>query len=196
MEDKLKEYGLHIEHSEADDREKIRRYKHDWYLKHRDEVLARSKKRYEEHKDEIKDYKKQHHLKYYAKNREKILEYGRKWHWENRDRVLNRKAQYRDDNKEKIKELNKEYRKNHTEQAREYQRKNRATKVGYSHNKVWQGIKKGEITKQPCESCGADIAEAHHDDYNKPLEIRWLCKRCHAIWHKNNKPIYIKKEMV
>ena len=33
--------------------------------------------------------------------------------------------------------------------------------------------------KQPCEICGAPIAEAHHDDYSKPWEVRWLCKRHH-----------------
>lgn len=28
---------------------------------------------------------------------------------------------------------------------------------------------------QPCEVCGTTPAQRHHDDYSKPLEIRWLC---------------------
>lgn len=33
--------------------------------------------------------------------------------------------------------------------------------------------------KQPCEVCGTP-AEAHHDDYSRPLEVRWLC----SVHHK------------
>ena len=46
-------------------------------------------------------------------------------------------------------------------------------------------IQQGKIERKPCEMCGKK-AEAHHDDYSKPLEIRWLCFRHHRQWHNEN----------
>ena len=38
---------------------------------------------------------------------------------------------------------------------------------------------------QPCEVCGEPRADRHHDDYDKPLDIRWLCRPCHIRHHVN-----------
>jgi len=53
---------------------------------------------------------------------------------------------------------------------------------------VSNAIRDGRIVRQPCEQCGAARAQAHHDDYSKPLDVRWLCTKHHAEWHKNNAP--------
>lgn len=47
-------------------------------------------------------------------------------------------------------------------------------------------IKRGKIIKQPCEVCSSPNVQAHHDDYDKPLEIKWLCSPCHIKYHKEN----------
>ena len=47
-------------------------------------------------------------------------------------------------------------------------------------------IKTGKLVKKPCEICGYDkYVEAHHDDYNKPMDIRWLCRNHHREHHIN-----------
>ncbi len=45
-------------------------------------------------------------------------------------------------------------------------------------------IRDGRLVRQPCEVCGiTDHIEAHHDDYSKPLDVRWLCRRHHNEHH-------------
>jgi hypothetical protein len=54
-----------------------------------------------------------------------------------------------------------------------------------AHRAVTNAIKYGQLVKADgCEDCGSDFAvEGHHDDYSKPLEVRWLCAACHKQWH-------------
>ncbi len=40
-------------------------------------------------------------------------------------------------------------------------------------------VKSGEIQQMPCEVCQNPTSEAHHDDYSKPYEVRWLCSIHH-----------------
>ena len=42
----------------------------------------------------------------------------------------------------------------------------------------------GYLMRQPCEVCGAARVDAHHDDYAKPLKVRWLCRAHHSALHK------------
>lgn len=52
-------------------------------------------------------------------------------------------------------------------------------------------IRSGTIPKLPCETCKTtQKLQAHHDDYTKPLSVRWLCIKHHREWHMKNKAIY------
>jgi hypothetical protein len=54
------------------------------------------------------------------------------------------------------------------------------------HKARWQvgrAIASGRLTRQACQVCGEARTEAHHDDYNKPLDVRWLCIRHHREHH-------------
>lgn len=36
------------------------------------------------------------------------------------------------------------------------------------------------------DKIGRRLINAHHDDYSKPFNVRWLCPQHHREWHKNN----------
>ncbi len=56
-----------------------------------------------------------------------------------------------------------------------------------AHRAVSYAIKKGTLTRQPCIRCGNVKSEGHHEDYDKPLEVMWLCTPCHKQRHKELK---------
>ncbi len=66
-----------------------------------------------------------------------------------------------------------------------------------AHNLTEKAIAKGLLVPKPCEVCGLEgrtedgrnLIQAHHDDYNKPLSVRWLCQKHHHEWHQTNRAI-------
>ena len=50
-------------------------------------------------------------------------------------------------------------------------------------------IRSGKMEKRDCEVCGASRVEVHHNDYNKPLDVTFLCHKHHVGWHRVFKPI-------
>jgi hypothetical protein len=58
-----------------------------------------------------------------------------------------------------------------------------------AHRTTTRAIASGRLIRQPCEECGAtENIHAHHDDYDKPLEIRWLCAKHHMRLHAGLTP--------
>ena len=101
----------------------------------------------------------------------------------------------------KCKECNKEdvrqNRKKNIEYYREYDKK-RGNRQDYgyvlkyrqrnsekykAHTLVRNAIRSGKLIKKDCEKCGREDTHAHHEDYARPLEVRWLCPPCHAEEH-------------
>jgi hypothetical protein len=54
----------------------------------------------------------------------------------------------------------------------------------HARDLVKMEMRKGTILQKPCEICG-EKGQAHHKDYDKPLEVTWLCVRHHAEQHRS-----------
>lgn len=52
-----------------------------------------------------------------------------------------------------------------------------------AHYLIYGAIKRGKMKRQACEVCGKPDAHAHHEDYSKPFDVRWLCPLHHAREH-------------
>ena len=85
------------------------------------------------------------------------------------------RTKYALNNKEKIADIGRAYVANNP-------------KKRSAHKVVEKMIRLGEISIMPCESCQSVTVHAHHDDYDKPKLIRWLCSKHHKEWHKENGP--------
>jgi hypothetical protein len=54
---------------------------------------------------------------------------------------------------------------------------------GIARSLLNQAVLRGKLTRGPCEVCGSTRVHGHHDDYAKPLDVRWLCAKHHKALH-------------
>jgi len=157
-------------------REASNAVKQKYKVVHREKYLAQqreyAKERYEEdperakkiHKKWVREnpetYKKSYSDSYYKhreKNAEKAKANVRKWQKENPER---------------------------TKELREKTKKKNIKKVRV-RGLVDQRISTGKLKpNETCEMCKKKCkTHAHHEDYDKPLDIKWLCTACHGKIH-------------
>lgn len=161
----------------------------------REEYLAKRKAYYQKNKHKWAEYAKAH--------RKEINKYWREKRAENPEKYREKAAEWRGNNRDKTSEYNKKYHASEKGQDRyrKYYEANkrafieRAKKSNAKHPnerkaqaKLNHAKANGKVIQQACEVCGKLKAEAHHDDYNKPLDVRWLCRQCHAEWHSKHEP--------
>ena len=53
----------------------------------------------------------------------------------------------------------------------------------WAHKALASALRRGLVTKQPCEVCGDPNTDGHHDDYDRPMVVRWLCRPHHKAHH-------------
>ena len=54
-----------------------------------------------------------------------------------------------------------------------------------ARNKVRYAIKVGKLQRKPCETCGEAPSFAHHENYGKPLDVNWFCRKHHQEKHRS-----------
>lgn len=97
--------------------------------------------------------------------------------------------------KECVKDRVRLYRNQNLELVQEYDRKRgvrtscqgnrRAYPLKYAaRSAVGNAIRDGKLIPQPCERCGEAVTHGHHEDYEKPLSVTWLCSFCHGERHR------------
>lgn len=140
--------------------------------------------------------------KYRVENREILNEKAKIYYQENKESCLIRSKLYREKNKSKIskreaikrlsdpdrfvknKEKHYQWAKNNRNRLNQYQKdwyqKNKEKRK--AHVVLFRAIKKGKIMRpEACIECKKICKpDGHHEDYNKPLDVVWICRACHS----------------
>jgi hypothetical protein len=69
----------------------------------------------------------------------------------------------------------------------EYEQKRIGTLQLAARRELHKALNRGDIVRPPiCSQCGSakSTMHGHHDDYSKPLDVRWLCRTCHGAFHR------------
>jgi len=132
----------------------------------------------------------QKYCKNCSKKAKKI--YKHNWYEKDKERVLNKRKRYFQEHKKEELERTKKWRLENSEKTRiqrvkdskierkKYPKKIRARMI--ANKKIIISEKK------MCEICKNNKAEhRHHKDYQKPLEVRFVCIPCHSKLHKINR---------
>jgi len=135
-------------------------------------------------------------------NKDKILRASTKFRENNRELCRKRclesyhkkpwkSKEWRERNSEKNKAYKQKYVEKNIEELRRRKNEKRridkihATPQGKARKAVFQAIlKKSLVRPEKCQMCNKECKpEAHHSDYEKPLEVIWVCKACHGAIH-------------
>jgi hypothetical protein len=128
------------------------------------------------HLEKFREYQK----KYRETHKESVTEYNAKWHRDHPEATKRANSQankkWRSKNYVPHPKIRLKYL---TSEEQSLKRKARVT----TQTRIKQGI----LKKCPCEVCGTAMVEAHHPDYSKPLDVKWLCRKHHLEIHRTAK---------
>lgn len=122
------------------------------------------------------------------------------WTEEQKARHRERKRRHYAENREQERERNKRWHRNNPEKSAAWNarkipatiERNRQQRAGpvrgpvlRARDAVNNAVKAGRLIRpEACSQCGVVCTpHGHHPDYDKPLEVVWLCPPCHTKEH-------------
>lgn len=103
-------------------------------------------------------------------------------HFKTHEEYIEWYRNYRKKNRDKIREYNRKY-EIERRGSKEYKILHDSPKKRRAYKLVYYAVKNGFLKRKRCEVCNKFPSFAHHKDYNKPLEVKWLCRIHHSLIH-------------
>ena len=130
---------------------------------------------------------------YRQKNKKHIQNYSKQYYLKNRKRINFRIKKYKQKNIEWLREYHRKYTK--TPQGKSV--RDKASKNYYekypdrymAKNLLNNAIKSGKVKKPiHCSVCKQEFhtLHGHHKDYDEPLNVVWVCVKCHTNLHRKH----------
>jgi hypothetical protein len=128
----------------------------------------------------------EHQARYRKRHPERVKAIDKAYRERHREQVAAREKAYKERHREQIAAYKKAYKASARgkDVDRRYEERHRDKHL--ARRAIDNAVQNGRIIKPDrCSECGAKcLPHGHHDDYTKPLDVRWLCARCHVEVHR------------
>ena len=182
-------------------KEKRAEYNRTYREKHKDKIkVYRSR-------EDVRGQRARYQRKWSRANPEKAKEIRAKWHKANSKKNNAQSKKWREENPKRWRAITDAWRKANPEKAREmvkvwrkanpekYRAMCRRGSKRYrekfperykARRKSYYAVHSGKLSRPTtCSWCRKECKpEGHHADYSKPLEVKWLCGKCHRHIHR------------
>lgn len=151
------------------------------------EQKVRNRKKIQEYRKKNRKILNQKSKEYYHKNKVEILKKSSIYRQKNKINISIREALKRitdEDRFEKNRESHLAWSKKNRKKVNEYQKqwyqKNKEKRR--AHVIISRTVNSGKIMRpKNCSQCNKECKpDGHHIDYNKPLDVVWICRACHS----------------
>ena len=107
-------------------------------------------------------------------------EYQKEYYQENKEHMDSRNKEWVENNRERSNSIKSKYKQTKKGKQTDVRTREKNKKHITARNKINYLINSGKIERGVCAICGStkDV-DAHHEDYDEPYFIIWLCKKHH-----------------